>query len=491
LVETEHILTLEQVIAFTGGRLVAGGPGGSFARVITDSRQARPGDLFVALLGERFDGHDFMGQAEERGVSGVLVHREPPLAVRSAEGNPPAVIRVPDTLKALGDLAAGHRNLFDVPVGVLTGSNGKTTTKEMTVSVLRLCFRCLWTPGNLNNRIGLPLTLLHLDPTHERVVLEMGMNEPGEIRALTRICRPDAGALLNVGPAHLGRFRSLDEITQAKGEMLDTLPAESVLVFNRDDPRVLSLAESWKGRGRSYGLSEGCAVSVKGVVEAGLRQQVRLVVEGQEVTTELCVPGRHNLYNALAAAALSFTLGAPPEAVAQGLASFQGVPGRFGIKPGPSFTLVDDSYNANPCSMQASLETFGKISGAAPRVLVLGDMLELGAFSAHEHEELGRRAARLDPALLCVTGSFAQDVVRGASGQGCARQRIRVFQEPEEAAAEILAALRGGEWILVKGSRGMALERVVRAVEAAGGLGNAGALAARATPAFKEPWEGS
>jgi len=465
LADSDLSMSLEQVTAFTGGRLISGGPQGTFARVVTDSRQARSGDLFVALLGDRFDGHDFVGQALENGVSGILVQRLPEAAPPAQD--PPVVIRVPDTLKALGDLAAGRRNLFSVPVGVLTGSNGKTTTKEMAVAILRLCFHCLWTPGNLNNRIGLPLTLLNLDATHERVVLEMGMNEPGEIRELTRIGRPDTGALLNVGPAHLGMFRSMDEVTQAKGEILEAMPPESIFIFNHDDPRVLALARKWRGPARSYGLSDSCSVSVTSVMEIGLRQKLRLVIEGEELTTELCLPGKHNLYNAMAAAAFAFTLGASREAVGQGLASFQGVPGRFVIKQGPVFTVVDDSYNANPRSMQASLETFGTISGGAARVLVLGDMLELGPFSEAEHEALGRRAARIDPALICVTGSYAEDVIRGASAEGCPSKKIHRFQDPEALAERILSTLKGGEWILVKGSRGMALERVVQALEKA------------------------
>ena len=463
MAESSAILSLDQVIAFTGGRLVSRVSETDFTRVVTDSRQARPGDLFVALLGERFDGHDFVAQAVANGAQGVVVSRETGTVLQDRR-HLPAVIRVPDTLKALGNLAAGRRGLFQVPVGVLTGSNGKTTTKEMTVSVLRLCFRCLWTPGNLNNRIGLPMTLLNLDATHERVVLEMGMNEPGEIRELTRICRPSVGALLNVGPAHLGRFRSMEEVAQAKGEMLEAMPEESVLVFNQDDPRVVSLAETWKGPVRGYGLTPGCSVSVTDLVEAGLRQRIRLLIDEEEVATELRVPGRHNLYNALAAAALATSLGAGCEAVAQGLAAFGGVPGRFVIREGRAFTVVDDSYNANPSSMQVSLETFAKISGAAPRILVLGDMLELGDFSAREHEALGRWAARLDPALLCVTGSFAEYVIRGAGGEGCPPQRMLTFRDPEEAAARILAGVRGGEWILVKGSRGVALERVVQSL---------------------------
>jgi UDP-N-acetylmuramoyl-tripeptide--D-alanyl-D-alanine ligase len=468
LVESAEGLSLEQVISFTGGRAVLGGPGASFARVITDSRQAQPGDLFVALIGERFDGHRFVGQALAKGAAGVLAQE--PLEKDLPAQTSFVVVQVPDTLKALGDLAAGHRKRFSVPVGALTGSNGKTTTKEMTVAVLRLGFHCLWTPGNLNNRIGLPLTLLNLDATHERVVLEMGMNEPGEIRELTRISRPEAGALLNIGPAHLGMFPSMEAVTRAKGEILEALSPDSVFVFNRDDPRVLSLSRNWKGPLRSYGLADGCDVTVKSLAEAGLRQNVRLVLQGEEIDTELRLPGRHNLYNALAAAALSSALGASCEAVGQGLASFRGVPGRFVIQEGRTFTVVDDSYNANPRSMQASLETFGAISADARRILVLGDMLELGTFSETEHEELGRRAARLDPALLCVTGTFAEAVARGASAGGVSSGKILLFEDPGALAERVLVSLEGGEWILVKGSRGMALERVVQLLEASDGF---------------------
>jgi UDP-N-acetylmuramoyl-tripeptide--D-alanyl-D-alanine ligase len=265
-------------------------------------------------------------------------------------------------------------------------------------------------------------------------------------------------------------FPSMEAVTRAKGEILETLPRESVFVFNRDDPRVLTLSRNWKGPVRSYGLTDGCDVTVKSLAEAGLRQNVRLVLQGEEVSTELRLPGRHNLYNALAAAALSFTLGASREAVGQGLASFQGVPGRFVIQEGRMFTVVDDSYNANPRSMQASLETFGAISADARRILVLGDMLELGAFSETEHEELGRKAARVNPALLCVTGAFTEAVVRGASAEGLPSNRIVPFEDPDAVAERVLSSLEGGEWILVKGSRGMALERVVQALEASDGF---------------------
>ena len=459
LVDLYEGIDLHEVLDFTGGRNVSGTEACVFPRVSTDSRTVDAGDLFVALRGERYDGHRFVENALERGAKGALVEEPPPEDVlRCREA---AIVVVPDCLKALGDLAAGWRRKFSVPVGVLTGSNGKTTTKEMTLAILRLCFSCLWSPGNYNNRIGLPLTLLMLKPEHERVILEMGMNEPGEIRVLTRIANPQAAALLNVGPAHLERFFSVEAVAEAKGEMLETMPPEAVFVFNCDDPRVRTLAHRWKGHGRSFGFSRDAEIRLLDAREDGRVQKIRIEVMGNEVATEIHLPGRHNLTNALAAVALSSVLGAPLEAVEEGLARFRTMEGRFSVRMYEDFTIVDDSYNANPASMESALETLREVSGDADRILVLGDMLELGTFSEEAHRDLGRKAGRLRPSLLCVTGSYAKWVVEGAGEEGVPEKRIVLFEDVKSVAREILAHMEGGEWVLIKGSRGMALERVV------------------------------
>jgi UDP-N-acetylmuramoyl-tripeptide--D-alanyl-D-alanine ligase len=452
-------IALQEVTAFTGGRDVTGTGELFFPRVSTDSRTVDSGDLFVALRGERFDGHRFVENALERGARGALVEEAPSDEVLRRYDA--AVVTVPDCLKALGDLAAGWRRKFPAPVGVLTGSNGKTTTKEMTMAILRLCFSCLWSPGNYNNRIGLPLTLLMLKPEHERVVLEMGMNEPGEIRALTWISQPQAGALLNVGPAHLERFASVEAVAEAKGEMLQAMPKESVFVFNQDDPRVRALAERWEGPKTSFGLGGDAGIRLISAEEHGATQKMRIEVLGDEVATEIHIPGRHNLTNALAAVALSSALGAPLEAIGEGLARFQTMQGRFSVRMYEDFTIVDDSYNANPASMESALETLCEVSGHADRMLVLGDMLELGTFSEEAHRELGRKAGRINPALLCITGDYSKWVEEGAGEQGMPAERIILFEDVKTVAREILARMRGGEWVLIKGSRGMALERVV------------------------------
>ncbi len=452
-------IALHEVLDFTGGRDVSGIGTCVFPRVSTDSRTVDAGDLFVALRGERYDGHRFVENALERGAKGALVEEAP--SEEALRRYKAAVVVVPDSLKALGDLAAGWRRKFSVPVGVLTGSNGKTTTKEMTMAILRLCFSCLWSPGNYNNRIGLPLTLLMLKPEHERVVLEMGMNEPGEIRALTRIAQPQAAALLNVGPAHLERFLSVEAVAEAKGEMLEVMPAEAVFVFNRDDPRVQALAKLWKGPKRSFGYSREAEIRLLDAREDGPVQKIRIEALGNEVVTEIHLPGRHNLTNALAAVALSSALGAPLEAVEEGLGRFQTMEGRFSVRMYEDFTIVDDSYNANPASMESALETLCEVSGDADRILVLGDMLELGTFSEEAHRELGKKVGRLRPSLLCITGSYAKWVIQGARDEGVPEEKIVLFEDVKIVAREILAHMRGGEWVLIKGSRGMALERVV------------------------------
>ncbi len=460
-------ITLSEVSEFLRGRVLSGQGAAAFSRVVTDSRTGREGDLFVALRGDRFDGHGFVEEALQKGASGVLVQE--PVSEQIFERYKPAVVQVPDTLKALGDLAAGWRKRFSTPVGVLTGSNGKTTTKELILSILRQDFSCLCSPGNYNNRIGLPLTLLELGDEHERVILEMGMNEPGEIRELTRISMPQAGLLLNIGPAHLGNFPSMDALARAKAEMLEKMPPDSVFVFNQDDPRVREIALGWKGPKRSFGFHAGCDIALLDTEKSGVGQRLRVRIPGEEISTEIRIPGMHNLYNVLAAIALAHTLGASRDAIQAGPALFKGVSGRFVTRQRDRFTIVDDSYNANPRSMQAALETFSELSGDAARILVLGDMLELGRFSEEAHQDLGKRAAGIDPALLCVKGGFAEWVRKGALQGGCAPERVHLFEEPEDAAAKIQGAIRGGEWILVKGSRGMALERVVRALEEGSG----------------------
>jgi UDP-N-acetylmuramoyl-tripeptide--D-alanyl-D-alanine ligase len=247
--------------------------------------------------------------------------------------------------------------------------------------------------------------------------------------------------------------------------MLEVMPAKAVFVFNRDDPRVCSLADRWKGPKRSFGFSQKAEIRLLDAREDGRVQKIRIEVLGNEVATEIHLPGRHNLTNALAAVALSSALGAPLEAVEEGLGRFRTMEGRFSVRMYEEFTIVDDSYNANPASMESALETLREVSGDADRILVLGDMLELGTFSEEAHRELGKKAGRLRPSLLCITGSYAKWVIQGARDEGVPEEKIVLFEDVKSVAREILAHMKGGEWVLIKGSRGMALERVVEDTE--------------------------
>lgn len=455
----------DEIVAFTRGRRRDPLGDMTFSRVCTDSRSVERGDVFVALRGARFDGHRFVGDALEKGAAGVVVDRSVPenLIARFS----PVVIEVEDTLRALGDMAAGWRKKFPVPVGVLTGSNGKTTTKEMTARILEKTFRLLSTQGNFNNLIGVPLTLLELGPSHERVLIEMGMNRHGEIKRLTSIAQPQYGALLNIGPAHLERFEDLRDIARAKAEMLEAMSRDAVLVFNRDDPLVREISAGWTGRSLSYGCGGDGGADVQLLRADDLQEGQRLVLrwDAVEIECTLHVFGEHNRSNALAAAAMAVAMGAAADSVKQGLEAFAGVPGRGAVLRMQGITLIDDTYNANPRSMQCALETLTRMSGDAQRYAVLGDMLELGSFAPEAHRALGALCAAAGLSAMVLIGEYAETVRQGALEAGMDPGRIVVASGPLEAAEALLGRVAAGAWVLVKGSRGMAMERVVRSIQ--------------------------
>jgi UDP-N-acetylmuramoyl-tripeptide--D-alanyl-D-alanine ligase len=455
----------DEIVAFTRGRRRDPLGDTIFTRVCTDSRSVEKGDVFVALRGARFDGHRFVKDALEKGAAGVVVDRDVPehLTVRFS----PVVIEVEDTLRALGDMAAGWRKKFSAPVGVLTGSNGKTTTKEMTARILERSFRLLSTQGNFNNLIGVPLTLLELGPCHERVLIEMGMNRHGEIKRLTSIAQPQYGALLNIGPAHLERFEDLRDIARAKAEMLEAMSRDAVLVFNRDDPLVCEIAAGWKGRSLSYGCGGAAGADVSLLSAEDLAEGQRLVLrwEAVEIDCMLHVFGEHNRSNAVAAAAMAVAMGADAESVKKGLEAFAGVPGRCSLVRVQGLTVIDDTYNANPRSMQCALETLTRMSGSAERYAVLGDMLELGSFGPEAHRALGALSAAAGLSAMVLIGGYAETVRQGAIEAGMDPERIVVTSDPLEAAEALLGRVAAGAWVLVKGSRGMAMERVVRSIQ--------------------------
>jgi UDP-N-acetylmuramoyl-tripeptide--D-alanyl-D-alanine ligase len=448
-------LSIDDVTRATGGRLVAGPSSAVAAGVSIDSRTLSPGQAFFAVAGPRFDGHDFVADAVGRGAAAVVVHREVP--------HPPgvAVVRVEDTTRALADLARHVRRANSAPVVCITGSAGKTTTKNMTAALLEIRGAVLRTEGNLNNQYGLPLTLLRLEPTHWASVLELGMSAAGELTVLSGIAEPDVAVITNVGAAHLGFFPSVDAIAEAKGEILAGLRKDGVAVLNGDDPRVRRVGERsgrrvlWFGRDRRHDVS---AERWRGTI-FGMRFDLRLGA----TTVDVALPfaGAHHVSNFLAAAAVAHHLGVGADAIAEGASRLSAAPHRGQVRRlGGGVTLLDDCYNANPDALEAAVAAL-LLAPRGRRVAIVGDMLELGESAAELHRQAGRSlAGRVD--VVAGVGPLALSLVEGAREAGIPAGALHHFAT--EAAAEAAAVVEPGDAVLVKGSRGMRLERVVDAL---------------------------
>jgi len=472
-----------ELLAATGGVLRAGPAEGSEAGgVSTDSRTLARGELFVALAGPReqpvrivLDGHRFVGDALRRGAWGVLVEgqalqREE--VVRELGAWPGrAVIVVPDSLQALGDLAAYHRRRMPALIVGITGSNGKTTTKEMAFAIAAARWRVLRSEGNLNNLVGLPLTLLGLETGHEVAVVEMGMSRAGEIRRLAAIAAPQVGVVTNVGPVHLEGVGGLAGVAAAKAEILEGIAPGGTAVLNADDPATPGLAAHWTGRLISFGLSAAAAVRAGDIEYAPQGTAFTLVLpDGESTRVRMPWLGEHNVHNALAAAAATYCLGADCAQISAGLMRARPAAMRFEISTLPlGVTVVNDAYNANPASMRAALAAFALLPAASRRVLVLGDMLELGTAAPAEHLGLGRVAAQSVPALLLAVGVFADRVAEGARAGGLPPSAIGTAPDAEAAAHLLSGWLRPGDLLLLKGSRGVRLERILDRLRSAEG----------------------
>lgn len=419
----------------------------AFRGVSTDSRKPMPGALFFALQGPNFDGHAFVESARAQGAAAAAVTR--PVAASLPQ------LQVADTRIALGQLAGHWRRRFDLPVVAITGSNGKTTVRAMTESILARCGRALSTQGNLNNDIGLPLTLARLAGEDRFAVIEMGANHPGEIDYLAAIAAPTIGVVTNAGPAHLEGFGDLDGVARAKGELFARLGADGVAVINADDP----YAPLWRSlaahcRRVEFGLGAGCAVTARWQGDVA-GSAVQLVTPQGEIALRLPLPGRHNVMNALAASAAALAAGVGLADIKAGLEALAPVAGRFNIHQLPGgVTVIDDTYNANPGSLQVALDVLAQAPGT--RWLVLGDMGELGEGGAQLHQRAGEQARQAGVARLFTLGELA---ARAAQGFGAGATACASLDELLDA---LRAGLRGPLHILVKGSRRMRMERVVQ-----------------------------
>ncbi len=450
------IFTFEEIVQATGGT-GTGKAGGSVAGVSTDSRTVSPRDLFVALKGDRFDGHDFISDVAEKGVRAFVV--EKPWLLTHEIPKDSLVTEVPDTLRALGDLAKFHRGRFSLPVVGITGSNGKTTTKEMLADVLAAFGRGLKTSGNLNNLIGLPRMLLQLDGSHNWAVLEMGMSELGEIDRLADVAKPDVGVITNALPAHLETLGTVETVARAKGELFLRLSEGGSAVYNADDPLISKCTSPDGVRRISFGIRSGDirAENIENLGKDG--QAFILCLPSGTVPVYLRAFGLHNVYNALAAAAAAFALNVNSGSIQAGLESFTPYDKRFSLEEIDGITLIDDSYNANPGSMKAALETLRELKGNRRGIAVLGDMLELGEFSVSAHEEIGRVAASCVDKIY-VTGEMSDPVARGALNAGMPSASIVKASDHKELLEDLVAELDDGDHVLVKGSRGMKMETI-------------------------------
>jgi UDP-N-acetylmuramoyl-tripeptide--D-alanyl-D-alanine ligase len=454
-------LTGSWVAEAMAGTIVAGDAGREFTGVSIDSRTLGAGELFVAVRGEQFDGADFVPAARAAGAAGVVVPRgrggEP------AAGGP-VLIEVDDTVSALQALAHRVRRVSDARVVAITGSAGKTTTKEMAAEFLAARYRVIRNRGNFNNHIGLPLSLIELRQRPEIAVVELGMNHPGEISTLVRIAEPDVRVWTNVGEAHLGFFGSLDDIADAKAEILEDATTSTLLVANADDDRIAARVSSFTGRVVTFGIDRPADVRASSVVDGGIAG-MSATVSTPRGTVDIAMPmvGRGNLSNVLAAIAVASEFDVPLDTIGGRARELRPSAHRGQVvRLSNGVTVIDDSYNANPTAVRQALDVLAGERTAVRRVAVLGEMLELGGHAGALHEDVGRHAAlaRVD-VLMAVGGEAARALARAAVAAGMAPERVRHCATSDEAADAIATLVRPGDVVLVKGSRGVRTDRVV------------------------------
>ncbi|MGD8366215.1 MAG: UDP-N-acetylmuramoyl-tripeptide--D-alanyl-D-alanine ligase [Desulfobacterales bacterium] len=458
----ETIWTGEQILKATGADRVCGDPSAVFSNIGIDSRTVAADELFVAVRGEVHDGHRFAPAVVDAGCRGLLVGKEMVGALPVDRWRQAGAFcaAVADTRRALGDLAAFHRNRCPVQVVAVTGSNGKTSTREMTVSVVSRLGPTLAPTSNFNNDIGVPLTLFNLRGEHRLAVLELGMNHFGEIARLTEICRPDIGVITNVGPAHLEGVGSLEGVKAAKGELLEQMAPDRRAVLNGDDPRVMDLARNTHLEVLLFGTAAEAQIRAEEIGKVGDRVGFMLVLPSGRVPVMLATPARFMVFNALAAAGVGHLLGIDPVQIREGLETFSPIKGRMTIiETEQGVTIIDDTYNANPGSMAGVIETLVQ-SEAPRRILVIGDMRELGDSAEALHRDLGRTAAGAGLDRLYVTGVFSDAVAEGALAGGMDPETVLTGGK-EDILAHLLGVVRPGDRVAVKGSRSVGMETIV------------------------------
>ena len=448
-------LTVKWVADAVSGRMLSGEAGQVVGQITTDSRSLQAGDLFIALRGERFDAHDFVADVLSRGAAGAIVQESSGRIF--ASGDEAALIEVADTTRALQDLAHAVRKASGARVVAITGSAGKTTTKETIAELLSARFRVVKNKGNLNNHIGLPLSLMQLREQPDVAVMELGMNHVGEISTLVAIAEPEVRVWTNVGDAHIGFFESSEAIADAKAEILDNARASDVLVCNADDPRITARAAGFAGRTLTFGTSEGATVRATQVEDLGLEgMRAHLSTPAGDVDLQTPLLGRGNLANVLAATAVAIEFGVGLGDIASAASRLAPADRRGAVRRlRDGITLIDDSYNSSPAALIRALDVLAHETRAPRRVAILGEMLELGGHATLLHQQSGRTAAGAGiDLLLAVGGEPARALADAAIAAGMPRAAVRYFDSSEAAAVAAAAAIQPGDVVLVKGSRG-------------------------------------
>ncbi|KNZ70475.1 UDP-N-acetylmuramoylalanyl-D-glutamyl-2, 6-diaminopimelate/D-alanyl-D-alanyl ligase [Thermincola ferriacetica] len=455
-------MTLGEIAGAIKARMVKGNADRVYTQVCTDSRQIVPGSLFVALKGERFDAHEFLEQALQLGAHGVIVSR---MQQDLPDGD---ILLVDNTLTALQQLARYNRKKFSGPVVAVTGSNGKTTTKDMISALLETKYRVLKTLGNFNNEIGLPLTLLGLDESHGAVVVEMGMRGLGEIDFLARIACPTAGVITNIGETHLERLGTVENIARAKTELLPHIPVGGYAVLNGDDPWQRKYAHLTRAKVIFYGMDHSNHVYADNIkCNMGAGASFTVIRDKIAKVFHLPVPGRHNIYNALAAITVGLQEGLSWEMCMEGLHNVVLSGMRLQIIDCNGLKIINDTYNANPASSKAAVRILAEMPCAGKKVAVLGDMYELGQRTVQGHREVGETVQNLKIDILVTVGELALHIAEAAKAAGMDRKNIYVSRNNNEALEILNNILKAGDLVLVKGSRGMKMEKIVEGITCA------------------------
>lgn len=456
--------TVRQIIEATKGHLIGGNSillDRHIKGISTDTRTLKEGELFIPLVGEIFDGHYFLDVAAEKGAAAILVHRDDANWLPELFPNI-ATIKVADTLKALQDLGTYQRSRFNIPVIAVTGSNGKTTTKDMIALVLSSKYSVLKTKGNLNNQIGLPLTLLELEDHHEVAVVEMGMNNLGEIHRLAEMARPTIAVITNIGVSHLENLETKENILKAKTEVFDFFTLEHRAILNGDDEYLAKVGDGFPFRIYYYGIGERADIRAQNVVSLGGKGiSYDIIIDGETYTIQIPLPGKHNVYNSLAAIAIGKLMGIEIAEIAQSLKAFRSGGMRLNIFTTDfGINVIDDVYNASPDSVKASIDILKDLDGKR-KIAILGDMLELGDYSEKAHKEVGRAVANNGIDILITVGKDSRFIDSGARDLGMKDEKIIHLGCNKDVIELIDTMVDVGDTILVKGSRGIKMEEIV------------------------------